>query len=1068
MKKVKTSLISLIVSSLLVASFISVGASNQAQANAGSTALPVQKTGNWDDLKINWTTPASGTDFTGAPVGNGFFGAKVSGGVATEILQLNDKTFHSGEPFNNYDPNRKTALNNARSLLAQADTATTVTYREEKLKQAETAAKGMWGYAFMANFLPIGNIVLDVPNTTGYTNYNRELHLDKAVVTTTYKVGNTTYKREVFASYPDRVMVVRMTNDGGQPMSMTAKMTLPNEMNGHGTISSSGNEIQMTGTAPYAYAQYPTTLWADGRGMTFDARLRARTTGGTITATGGNLNISGASVIELLYADATSYKDPFTNPNPSQGGNNPTPIVTGIMNAAFAKTYDQLLSAHQTDYRSLFRRLWTEVNGNIGDARANVLSYQYARYVSICTSRANTFDRPHNQQGMWNYMWSPRSNGAHYFNENVEKMYALIETGNLAENGDPLWKYIKNLAINGAKTAQSDFGFDGWVVPHASDVWAKTALGANDNEWAIYPTGGMWLMFNVYDHYRFTQDKTFLRDTAFPLMKGSAEFALDLLVANKEGYLVTSPSTSPETKYVLSDGTKIAVSQGSTIDMTVIRELFENVLEAGSILETDSPADVDLLNRIRTALPKLLPYQIGTGGQIKEWNNDYANVDPSHRHASQLIGVGFLDQITKRGTPDLFQAAKVSLNMRGSGGYHPDSGYMWARLNDGNKAAALATIYPTNPSVNEWQIKSAYYPELFVQSHTGEIELLPSLPTAWTSGEITGVKARGGYELSIKWANGQLVSAQIDSPSGTVPVIRYGNQLLNPFTDSRITFVRGNSQSAFNQIEAENYDSQSGVQLESASDKGTGYDLTSIDNNDYTVYNNVDFGSGAASFSARVASNGPGGTIEVRLGSGAGTLAGTCKVPSTGGWQVWQTVSCGVTGAAGVQNVFLVYKGVSGPLFHLNWFQFSQSAMVGGVYKLINAGSGNLALDVKGNATANGTAVIVSPDNGAASEQWNISDNGDGTFRLLGVPSGKALNVSAATTTDNSKTIIWPYAGSPNERWKFTANADGTYTIIGVQSGKPLDTILSGTEYTAVIKTANGAASQKWRLIKLQ
>ncbi|NQX67214.1 hypothetical protein HQN90_13925 [Paenibacillus alba] len=240
------------------------------------------------------------------------------------------------------------------------------------------------------------------------------------------------------------------------------------------------------------------------------------------------MNISNATVIELLYADATSYKDPFTNPNPSQGGNLPAPIVMGIMNAAFAKTYTQLLDAHQTDYRSLFRRLWTEVNGNSGSSRPYTMTYQYARYVNIAASRANTFDRPFNENGMWQYNWRPTAYGAHFFNENVEKVYGLIETGNLSENGDPLWKYIKNLAKNGAKTAQSDFGFDGWMVPHASDVWAKTELSAGDNEWAIWPTGGMWLMFNVYDHYRFTHDISFLRDTAFPLMKGSAEFALCL------------------------------------------------------------------------------------------------------------------------------------------------------------------------------------------------------------------------------------------------------------------------------------------------------------------------------------------------------------------------------------------------------------------------------------------------------------------------------------------------------------------------------------------------------------
>ncbi|OCT10764.1 hypothetical protein A8709_23310 [Paenibacillus pectinilyticus] len=765
-----TALFSLVATALLASGVPSI--SRVSATEAGGTEIPVLKTGNWDDLKFNWTTPASGNDFNGAPVGNGYFGAKVSGGVASEILQLSDKTFHSGEPFNNYVPARQTALNTTRSLLAQADTATTVTYREDKLKAAETAATGMWGSTQLAEFLPIGRIVLDVPNTTGYTDYNRELHLDKSMVTTKYKVGNTTYTREVFASNPDRVMVIRMTNDGGLPMSMTAKMTLPAEMNTHGTVSSSGNEIQMTGTAPYdEYA----SQWATGRGMTFDARLRVRTTGGTITATGGNLNISGATVIELLYADATSYKDPFTNPNPSQGGNLPTPIVNGIMNAAFAKTYTQLLDAHQTDYRSLFRRLWTEVNGNSGSSRPYTLTYQYARYVSIAASRENTFDRPFNENGMWQKEWRPTSYGAHFFNENVEKMYGLIETGNLSENGDPLWKYIKNLAINGAKTAQSDFGFDGWMVPHASDVWAKTELSAGDNEWAIWPTGGMWLMFNVYDHYRFTHDISFLRNTAFPLMKGSAEFALDLLVTNKDGYLVTSPSTSPEAKYVLSDGTHIAVSQGSTIDMTVIRELFENILEAGNILGANSPSDVDLRGRIQTALPLLLPYQIASNGELKEWNNDYVNSDPSHRHASHLIGVGFLDQITKRDTPTLFDAVKVSLTDRGTGGYHPDSAYMWARLNEGDKAISVADVYPTGQYVNEWQVKGAYYPELFVQSHLDNIDILPALPSSWTTGSFSGIKARGGFEVGVSWSQSRATSIQVKSLDGTRAKLSYLN-----------------------------------------------------------------------------------------------------------------------------------------------------------------------------------------------------------------------------------------------------------------------------------------------------
>ncbi len=930
-------------------------------AESANTEMPVLKTGNWDDLKFDWTTPASGTDFNGAPVGNGYFGAKVSGGVATEILQLNDKTFNSGEPFDHSDPNRKTALETTRSLLAEADAATTVSSREDKLKAAETAATGMWGSEKLAEFLPIGNIVLDVPNTEGYTDYNRELHLDKSMVTTKYKVGNTTYTREVFASNPDRVMVVRMTNDSGKPMSMTAKMTLPAEMNTHGTVSSSGNEIQMTGTAPYDdYA----SQWADGRGMTFDARLRARTTGGTVTASGGNLNISNATVIELLYADATSYKDPFTNPNPSQGGNNPTPIVSGLMDAASAKTYTQLLDAHQTDHRSLFRRVWTEVNGN---SKPFTLTYQYARYVSIAGSRANTFDRPLNQNGMWMNQWYTNSYGAHWFNENVEKTYTLIESGNLKENGDPLWKYLKNLAINGAKTAQTDFGFDGWVVPQASDLWAKTELSAGDNEWAIWLTGGMWLMNNVYEHYRFTQDKSYLQGTAFPLMKGSAEFALDLLVTNKDGYLVASPSSSPETKYVLSDGTPIAVSQGSTIDMTVIRELFENMLEAGNVLDANSPADVDLLNRIRTALPKLLPYQMGSNGEIKEWNNDYSIVDPSHRHASHLIGVGFLDQITKKYTPELFNAVKVSLNMRGSGGYHPDSAFMWARLYEGDKALSVADIYPTSEFVNEWQVRGAYYPELFVQSHVDNIiDILPALPSTWTSGNFSGIMARGGFEVGVSWTKSRATSIQVKSQAGTRAKLSYPNiagAIVTNQAGQNVAYTMDSS----NQI---SFDTQVGdVYTISAIPSEEGQSVDPFDQKTFNITvqhsqlrMDVNNGSGAD------------GTKIIQWSAGMG--------PN----QQWQFVK-------------------TSP----------------GYYKIISKISSK-ALAVQNASTEDGAGIVqVNYTNDAIyNDEWSIVNTGDGYYQLKNRLSGKVMEIPGGNTAGGLQFVQGTAGTGSNQKFQFT------------------------------------------------
>lgn len=759
-----------------------------AQAASGSTPLPDLKSGDWEQLKYSWTTPASGNDYSGTVVGNGRIGARIAGGVAAETLQLNDKTFWSGEPVDNGNVSHQTALVETRRLLAEADRAADVATRESLIKQAERAAEGMWTRPpFDARYLPIGKLLLDVPGTSGYTGYSRVLDLDRATVTTQYTVGATTYTREVFANHPDNVIVMRITNSTNTPMSLTAKLAFPSQMAGHAAVQSSGNEIVMTGTAPYNLGQ--TSSWADGRGTTFDSRVRVSTTGGTVTAADGNLAVADASEIVLYYSSATSYKDPFTLPNPAQGGNDPAPIVEATMDAAVAKPFAELRDEHVADYQSLFRRLWLEVNGNTGAGAGNVKTYQYSRYEMISLSRENTDDRPRNQQGMWNPDWVAENDSSHFLNENVEKHYANIETANLPELGDPLWKFLENLAIKGADTAATDFGFDGWTAPHYTDIWATTGLAGGNNQWAIWPVGGMWMMNTVYEHYLFTGDRDFLSNTAYPMMKGSAEFALDLLVEDKDGYLVTSPSTSPENRYRLSDGTTAAISQGTTGDMTLVRQLFHDVVEAAETLDLSSPEDVDLIARIKAATAKLPPIEIDAQGAIKEWRNDYVSYDPSHRHASHLIGVNLRDVITKRGTPELFAAAKKALELRGTGGYMPDNSYMWARFGEADKAVATHKLYAVDPGRNKYGTISAYVPELFIQSHAGEIELLPSLPTGWDSGKLVGVKARGGYEVSIEWANRQLVSAQIDSPLGTTPTVRYQNKLVNVADDPRITLV---------------------------------------------------------------------------------------------------------------------------------------------------------------------------------------------------------------------------------------------------------------------------------------
>ncbi|WP_435748345.1 glycosyl hydrolase family 95 catalytic domain-containing protein [Microbacterium sp. PMB16] len=754
---------------VLTGSLVGTGVQTAAAAPTGSaspvrTALAAQKPGNWDQLKYSWGTPGSGNDYSGAIVGNGRIGARVAGGVAADTLQLNDAAFWSGEPTDDSNTNRRTALTQTRNLLAQADTATTVAQRETLLKQAETAAQGMWGRASNGSrFLPVGKLLLDVAGTAGFTGYSRVLDLDRATVTTSYTVGTTKYTREVFANHPDNVIVMRISNDKSQPMSVTAKLAAPAEMTGHSAVSSTGSEITMTGTAPYKPGT--ASVWAAGRGITFDARLRVKTVGGTVTPTGGNLAIAGATEIVLIYSSATSYKDPFTLPNPAQTGINPSPVVQATMNAAASKTYAQLIDRHMTDHRSLFRRLWLEVNGNTGVGADNAKIYQYSRYEMIASSRAGASDRFHNQQGLWNPEWTPPNESSHFLNENVEKYYALIETGNLSEAGDPLWKFMKNLATNGRLTADKDWGFDGWTAPHFTDIWAPTALANENNEWAVWPMGGVWLSSVIYDHYLFTQDEQFLANDAYPLLKGAAEFALDLLVTDKNGKLVTSPSTSPEHRYRLSDGTTLAVGRGATGDMVLIRQLFHDVLEAADILGADSAADQDLVNRITAANAALLPFAIGAQGEIKEFGNDYAPADPSHRHASHLLGASLRDVISRQTDPQIYAAHKKSLELRGSGGYHPDKSFMWARLGEGDKAMAAQSLSVTS----QWGPLGASVPELLVQSQNGEIELLPALPTGWNAGKIEGVRVRGGHELSMTWSGRSVTSATLSAgKSGSV------------------------------------------------------------------------------------------------------------------------------------------------------------------------------------------------------------------------------------------------------------------------------------------------------------
>jgi len=425
------------------------------------------------------------------------------------------------------------------------------------------------------------------------------------------------------------------------------------------------------------------------------------------------------------------------------------------------------------DYQSLFRRLWVEINGESPNKYAK--AYQWARFNLLQASRGN-HAAPRNEQGIWNQDLVPHYRSNYTLNENPEKYYVLAEAGNIPEAVQPLINFVGNLAKQGVVTAQNMYQARGWVTHHNSDVFAMTTPATGRACWALWPMGGIWLTQHVWERYAFGMDQAYLRDTAYPIMKGAAQFALDLLVTNKNGYLVTSPSTSPENSFLDSAGNTVAVSAGTTADMGLIRELFQHTAQASQLLGVDA----DLRQEIATAQAKLIPFQVGSKKQLQEWSEDFTESEPTHRHASHLFAVWPLAQIT-RTTPDLLAAAKISLDLRGAGGYHPDKAGMYARLLDGDKAlAAFGTSYPTL-----YDTPSGGFAEMLMQSQTGDIDLLPALPTSFTSGKALGLRARGGYEVDVVWSGGQLTNAVIRNAGTTTPTIRVKGVVV-PTTDPRI------------------------------------------------------------------------------------------------------------------------------------------------------------------------------------------------------------------------------------------------------------------------------------------
>lgn len=737
------------------------------------------------DLKLWYDEPAQKW-VEALPVGNGRLGAMVFGNPAKEQLQLNEETVWAGQPNSNANPNvDPNAIDDIRKLIFEG---------KYRAAQDMVDQKIFYKVNHGMSYQSVGDLYLEFPGHENYSDYYRDLDISDATASVRYTVDGTVYEREMISSFADDVVAVRLTASEKGKISFNTSITSPHRKQ---FIKVEDGDIVLWGVTGDQEG-------LEGR-VEFTTRIRIVHKGGELTASDMGLSLSGADEACVLVSTGTNFQDYRTL------GADGDKKALALLDAASSKAYKSMLKAHVAEYKEYFDRVELDL-GTTPAAAATTdvrvkdfaagddpqlveLYFQFGRYLLICSSQPG--GQPANLQGIWADGLNPAWDSKYTTNINVEMNYWPAEVTNLSEMHEPFIKMVKEVAQTGAETARKMYGTRGWVLHHNTDIWRITGpvdFAAS----GMWPTGGAWFCRHLWEHYLHTGDMDFLAEV-YPVMKGAAEFFVDFMIPEPDhGWMVIAPSNSPENAFMRDPG-DVTVCAGTTMDNQMVSELFTNIITASSLLGTDA----DFADSLAVLKSKMAPMQIGQHAQLQEWMYDWDNPNDHHRHVSHLYGLFPGNQISPWRTPELFAAARNSLNYRGDPATGWSMGWkvcLWARLLDGNRAYKLITDQLSPAGSTGFWGKGGTYPNLFdahppfqidgnfgcaagiaemmLQSHDGAVHVLPSVPDRWADGKVSGLVARGGFIVDIEWKDGKVAVLKVKSELGGNLRIRTAGALM--------------------------------------------------------------------------------------------------------------------------------------------------------------------------------------------------------------------------------------------------------------------------------------------------